>query len=77
MVTIYKRADGKAAPSLESLKPEDDGRNRLGYNPALEARAITKADWDSVKSRKGTSRWATAELPWVRSSKGYEVRSSL
>lgn len=78
VVTIYKRADGKVAPQLDQIRPEDDGRYRLGYNPAEEARGVTKADWEAVRSFKGGfSRWATSELPWVRDEKSYEVRSLL
>jgi sterol carrier protein 2 len=75
VVTIYKRADGKEAPKAEDVRAEDDGRHRLGYNPALEARSISKKDWDSVKSRLGSSSWATAHLPWVVDS--YEERARL
>lgn len=39
-----------------------DGRTRLGYNAACEARSITQADVDRVKSRKHYSRYADANL---------------
>lgn len=65
VVTIYKRLDGKAAPAFNDIKPEDDGRERLGYNPAEEARSITKEEWEAVRShRSGCADWAVAELPW-------------
>jgi sterol carrier protein 2 len=78
VVTIYKRLDGKVAPKYEETRPENDGRNRLGYNPAEEARSITKSDWDSVKAHAdGTSQWATARLPWVSSAEDFETRAKL
>ncbi|KAL7924542.1 hypothetical protein ACQKWADRAFT_319580 [Trichoderma austrokoningii] len=48
VVTIYKRLDGEVAPSIEDTRPEEDGRSRLGYNPAEEARSISREDWESV-----------------------------
>lgn len=78
MVTIYKRADGQAAPSISETNPETDGRYRLGYNPAEEARSISREDWESVKcQREGTSKWATAQLPWIKDSKTYDTRAKL
>lgn len=78
IVTIYKRADGKPAPKAEDIKAEDDGRHRLGYNPAVEARSISKADWEAVKSRSGgSSKWATAHLPWVIHGDDYQERALL
>ncbi|KAH7347521.1 putative lipid-transfer protein, mitochondrial precursor [Plectosphaerella cucumerina] len=78
VVTIYKRPDGGEAPKLEDTRPETDGRNRLGYNPAEEARSITRSDWESVTSHpKGVSKWATAELPWNKDPQAYEARAKL
>jgi sterol carrier protein 2 len=78
VVTIYKRADGMVAPKVGEYRPEDDGRCRLGYNPAVEARGISKADWEAVKSRgNGSSKWAAAKLPWVVDGKGFKERAML
>ena len=78
VVTIYKRFDGETAPKFGDIKPEDDGRARLGYNPAEEARSISRDDWESVISHeKGSSTWATAELPWNKEAKAYQERSKL
>lgn len=78
MVTIYKRADGKVAPEIEDTTAAEDGRSRLGYNPAEEARSISKEDWESVKaSRNGHSEWATRQLPWNRDEKKYTERANL
>ncbi|KAL2203670.1 putative lipid-transfer protein, mitochondrial precursor [Sarocladium strictum] len=76
VVTIYKRADGREAPEHANTHHEDDGRGRLGYNPAEEARSITLDDWNSVRSQ-ATSEWATAELPWVTDPATYNSRAKL
>lgn len=66
VVTIYKRADGLTAPDAGSTVAATDGRGRLGYNPAVEARAITQFDWERVRSGQGAySPWAAAKLPWM------------
>lgn len=78
VVTIYSRADGMPAPKEGESRPEDDGRHRLGYNPALEARGISKADWEDVKSRgTGSSSWAGAKLPWVVDGQAFSGRAKL
>lgn len=78
VVTIYKRPDGSVAPQIEDTKPEEDGRSRLGYNPAEEARSITKEDWDSVKSfGNGSSTWAATQLPWNQNESEYQTRAKL
>lgn len=60
VVSILARADGQVAPSWESVKDTSDGRQRLGYNPAMEERKVRKKDFESVKSRWGSSKWASA-----------------
>ncbi|KEF58856.1 uncharacterized protein A1O9_03699 [Exophiala aquamarina CBS 119918] len=66
VVTIYKRADGHFAPQPGKQGSVTDGRGRLGYNPAEEARQITGGDWMSVVSQKlAFSAWASKKLPWV------------
>jgi hypothetical protein len=40
VVTVYQRAYGEEAPKVGAYSLEDDGRCRLGYNPAAEARVI-------------------------------------
>ena len=48
--SVYKRADGQAAP--ENLSNEQIGKmNGLGYNPAVEAKGFSKTQADSVRSR--------------------------
>jgi len=56
VVSVYKRADGKASSPVSS--EEVGRRNGLGYNPAVEAKGFTKKQVDSVRSRKARSEWA-------------------
>ncbi|KAI0202329.1 putative lipid-transfer protein, mitochondrial precursor [Astrocystis sublimbata] len=78
VVTLYRRADGKLAPRIEETRAETDGRSRLGYNPAEEARSISKEDWLSVRSGPGSSSdWAIAQLPWNIDAKAYTTRAKL
>lgn len=56
VVTVYRRADGKEAPVVDSKTVGE--RNGLGYNPAVEARGFTKQQADSVRSREKKSDWA-------------------
>lgn len=77
-MTIYKRLDGASAPKFGDIKPEDDGRARVGYNPAEEARSISRDDWESVIAHEnGSSKWAAAELPWNKDTGAYNERSKL
>lgn len=56
VVTLYKRADGSAA---HDLSDEQVGKaTGLGYNPATQARGFTKAQVESVRSKKARSEWA-------------------
>ena len=49
VVTVYGRADGKAAPAVDSATV---GRvNRLGYNPAVEAKGFTAEQAKQVRSK--------------------------
>ena len=59
VVTIYKRADGKA-----NTKVSDEEVARvtgLGYNPAVEARGFTKEQAQRVRSQSKSSDWALAD----------------
>lgn len=56
VVSVYKRADGKPAPVVDSA--EVGRRNGLGYNPATEAKGFTKAQAAAVRSRTRSSDWA-------------------
>ncbi|KAI5456366.1 thiolase-like protein [Mariannaea sp. PMI_226] len=56
VVTVYRRADGRAAPAVNSTMVGQ--RNRLGYNPAVEARGFTREQAESVRSKTQRSEWA-------------------
>lgn len=57
VVTVYRRADGKAAPS--NVDNAAVGKvNKLGYNPAVEARGFTQQQATAVRSRAQSSEWA-------------------
>lgn len=56
VVTVYKRADGKAA---EDVPSEEVGRrNGLGYNPAVEAKGFTREQVERVRSKEKSDAWA-------------------
>ncbi|KAK1966115.1 nonspecific lipid-transfer protein [Colletotrichum sublineola] len=56
VVTVYRRADGKEAPKIDSATV---GRlNKLGYNPAVEAKGFTAQQAAAVRSRTKKSDWA-------------------
>ncbi|KAH6663381.1 putative Non-specific lipid-transfer protein [Halenospora varia] len=56
VVTVYKRADGKSNDEISSA--EVGKKNKLGYNPAVEAKGFTEAQATSVRSKTKTSAWA-------------------
>ncbi|CAM1509180.1 Fc.00g029190.m01.CDS01 [Cosmosporella sp. VM-42] len=56
VVTVYKRADGKAADTVDSKVVGE--RNGQGYNPAVEARGFTKEQAERVRSQTRKSEWA-------------------
>ncbi|EMC97373.1 hypothetical protein BAUCODRAFT_449474 [Baudoinia panamericana UAMH 10762] len=60
VVTVYKRADGKASSSMSS--EEIGQKNGLGYNPAVEAKGFTKSQVDRVRSKKARSEWALQDV---------------
>lgn len=56
VVTVYKRADGKEAPVIDSATV---GKlNKLGYNPAVEAKGFTAEHVKAVRSREKVNEWA-------------------
>ncbi|KAK3304121.1 thiolase-like protein [Chaetomium strumarium] len=67
VVTVYCRADGQEAQVVAS---EDVGRaNKLGYNPAVEARSFTEEQARRVRSKDKTHDWAmTATLPMLKAA---------
>ncbi|KAH8889409.1 thiolase-like protein [Thozetella sp. PMI_491] len=56
VVTVYARADGKAAPQVDSATV---GKiNKLGYNPAVEAKGFTHEQAKATRSKTQASEWA-------------------
>ncbi|KAK1778155.1 thiolase-like protein [Copromyces sp. CBS 386.78] len=56
VVTVYKRADGKEAPVIDSATV---GKlNKLGYNPAVEAKGFTAEQVKAVRSKDKVNEWA-------------------
>ena len=60
VVSVYKRADGKASDAVSS--EEVGKRNKLGYNPAVEAKGFTRAQVDTVRSKKARNEWALGDV---------------
>ena len=44
-----RRADAKAIPDWEDVEHRQDGKHRLGYNPAVETKEITQEDLEAVR----------------------------
>lgn len=59
VVTVYKRADGKGGVKVDSA--EVGKLNKLGYNPAVEAKGFTTAQAKSVLSKTKSSAWALGD----------------
>jgi sterol carrier protein 2 len=60
VVSVYKRADGKASDAVSS--EEIGKKNGLGYNPAVEAKGFTRAQVDTVRSKKARNEWALGDV---------------
>jgi hypothetical protein len=71
------RADAKAIPEWKEVEHKQDGKHRLGYNPATETRDISQEDFEAARAsgkrhkeandltqfiRKGGDRAALAKL---------------
>ncbi|EXJ85384.1 sterol carrier protein 2 [Capronia coronata CBS 617.96] len=61
VVTVYKRADGKAAIPVSDQ--EVGNANGLGYNPATEAKGFTPEQVKRTVSQKKYSDWAVQDVP--------------
>lgn len=55
VVTVYKRSDGKKNTDIHLTTDEIGRLSQLGYNPAVEVRAVTLADAEKVRSKKCSS----------------------
>ncbi|KAA8571423.1 hypothetical protein MFRU_026g00360 [Monilinia fructicola] len=60
VVTVYTRADGKTNRPVDSA--EVGKKNKLGYNPAIEAKGFTEAQATSVRSKAKSSAWALGDV---------------
>lgn len=56
VVTVYSRPDRGVAPKVDSATVGK--KNKLGYNPAVEARGFTEAQYKSVLSKDKSSAFA-------------------
>ncbi|ETI22006.1 hypothetical protein G647_06076 [Cladophialophora carrionii CBS 160.54] len=61
VITVYKRADGRKNTDASQSDAEIARSSGLGYNPAVEARGVTKDDFEKVRSRVGRSDYALGE----------------
>ncbi|KAL2818550.1 acetyl-CoA acetyltransferase [Aspergillus granulosus] len=57
-VSIYKRSDGKTNTASLATDSEIATLSGLGYNPVVEARYVTRAQAESVRSRKAPCNYA-------------------
>ncbi|KAJ9614310.1 hypothetical protein H2200_002446 [Cladophialophora chaetospira] len=44
------RADSRATPEWNDVEHKQDGKHRLGYNPANETREVSQEDFEAVKA---------------------------
>ena len=55
------RADANPIPTWKEVQYKQDGKHRLGYNPAVETREISQEEFEAVraseKTYKETDNW--------------------
>ncbi|OCT52058.1 Non-specific lipid-transfer protein [Cladophialophora carrionii] len=61
VITVYKRADGRKNTDASQSDAEIARLSGVGYNPAVEARGVTKDDFEKVRSKVGRSDYALGE----------------
>lgn len=59
VVNVYKRADGKSSSKVSNADVAKG--SWLGYNPAVEARGISEADAEKVRSKKNRNDFALGD----------------
>lgn len=59
VITVYKRADGQKA--VEMSDEEVKKASQFDYNPAVEARYVTKEDGDKVRSKTVRNEYALGD----------------
>lgn len=60
-MVIMRRSDDKVAPAWNQIKNVREGRERLGYNPAMEERGISREDLENVRTPREFSEDAAVE----------------
>ncbi|KAF2762835.1 acetyl-CoA acetyltransferase [Pseudovirgaria hyperparasitica] len=61
VVNVYKRADGRRNTDHEISDAEIAESSGLGYNPATQAKVVTPADGEKVRSRKFKAEYAMGD----------------
>lgn len=67
VVNVYKRADG--AKNQRVSDAEVLTASGVGYNPAVEARSVTAAQADRVRSKKYRNEWALSDTQEILSAR--------
>ena len=65
------RADSKPIPSWQEVEHKQDGKHRIGYNPAAETREISQEDFQTVKanSKRYNGGANAIQFPWTGGAK--------
>ncbi|KAF4219406.1 hypothetical protein CNMCM5878_003325 [Aspergillus fumigatiaffinis] len=58
VVTVYRRTDGRTNTASKPTEDEIANYSGLGYNPAVEARYVTRAQAESVRSKSARCDYA-------------------
>ncbi|EXJ59026.1 acetyl-CoA acyltransferase [Cladophialophora yegresii CBS 114405] len=61
VITVYKRGDGRKNTDVALGDAEIAELSGVGYNPAVEARGVTKEDFEKIRSKSGRSDYALGE----------------
>jgi sterol carrier protein 2 len=61
VVTVYKRADGRTNTAVSQSAEEIAKLSGLGYNPAVEARGVTRELAETVRSKTAKNDYALGE----------------
>lgn len=61
VVTVYKRADGRKNTDVTESAAQIAKVSGVGYNPAVEARGVTREDADKVRSTQAKCDYALGE----------------
>jgi len=61
VINVYKRADGRRNTDAPMSAEEISKSSGLGYNPAVEARYVTPADGEKVRSKKFKEEYALGD----------------